>query len=92
MAQSLANLIVHAVFSTRSRMKLILPDVTDDLYAYMRGIGRDLNFPLLSYTRKHLCPKPDHFGRLFWGTIFSVTKRTRSIWRKGWLTYHWNSQ
>ena len=47
MPQSLSNLLVHVVFSTKGRMNFILPDVKDDLYAYMRGIGRELKAPVI---------------------------------------------
>ena len=47
MPQSLSNILVHVVFSTKSRMNLILPDVKEDLYAYIRGIGRELKAPVI---------------------------------------------
>ena len=47
MPQSLSNLLVHLVFSTKGRLNFILPDVKEDLYAYMRGIGRELKAPVI---------------------------------------------
>jgi putative transposase len=43
MPQSLANLLVHAVFSTSDRRPLIPEEVRPDLYAYAGGILRNLN-------------------------------------------------
>lgn len=40
MPQSLSNVIVHIVFSTKYRQKLILPEIENDLYGYL---GATLN-------------------------------------------------
>lgn len=40
MAQSLANILIHIIFSTKMRQPLILPDVNQELYSYMIGIAR----------------------------------------------------
>lgn len=42
MAQSLSKIILHLVFSTKDRAKLILPEFSSDLYAYMAGICSSL--------------------------------------------------
>ena len=42
MAQSLARLLVHLVFSTKDRMPLIRPEIETDLYAYMGGTLKQL--------------------------------------------------
>jgi len=38
MAQSLSKIILHVVFSTKNRARLILPEFSSDLFAYMAGI------------------------------------------------------
>ena len=38
MAQSLSKIILHLVFSTKDRARLILPEFSSDLFAYMAGI------------------------------------------------------
>lgn len=43
MPQSLANVLVHAVFSTYERRPLLTPNVRPALYQYTGGILRDLN-------------------------------------------------
>jgi len=43
MAQSLSKIILHLVFSTKNRAKLILPEYSSELYAYMAGICTSLN-------------------------------------------------
>jgi REP element-mobilizing transposase RayT len=42
MAQSLSKIILHLVFSTKGRAKLILPELRSDLFAYMAGICSSL--------------------------------------------------
>jgi len=43
MPQSLANVLVHAVFSTYERRPLLTPNVRPALYQYTGGILRNLN-------------------------------------------------
>jgi REP element-mobilizing transposase RayT len=38
MAQSLRNLVVHLIFSTKERQPFIKPDLRSDLFAYLGGI------------------------------------------------------
>lgn len=38
MPQSLANLFVHVIFSTKNRENLIAPEIEAELYAYIGGI------------------------------------------------------
>ena len=39
MGQTFSNLLVHLVFSTKERARLITPEVRPRLYAYMGGIA-----------------------------------------------------
>ena len=48
MPQSLVNQILHIVFSTKARTKLITPDLADRLYPYLGGIARKHNCRLLA--------------------------------------------
>lgn len=41
MAQSLANILIHIIFSTKNRQPLILTEITQELYPYMIGIARE---------------------------------------------------
>lgn len=47
MPQSLANILVHLVFSTKGRQAWLRDDLRDDLHAYVGGIVRDLSGALL---------------------------------------------
>ncbi len=48
MAQTLTRLLVHVVFSTKERRNLIVPTVEPDLHAYMGGICRNRESPVLA--------------------------------------------
>ena len=43
MAQSLADVILHFVFSTKGRNPWIQFDVEEELYQYISGVCRNLN-------------------------------------------------
>ena len=47
MAQSLANILLHVVFSTRDRTPWIHPAHGSELCAYLAGIFREVNCPAL---------------------------------------------
>jgi len=68
MAQSLAKIYVHLVFSTKNREPLLREHVRADLYAYMGGILRDLDSPAVEINSE-----PDHIHILF------VLARTRAL-------------
>ena len=38
MPQSLVKILVHAVFSTKNRSDLVVPEIEDGLFGYMHGI------------------------------------------------------
>ena len=56
MPQSLSNILLHLVFSTKNREPLILPELESELYAYIAGIHRNMDCPLLKIggTDNHL--------------------------------------
>jgi REP element-mobilizing transposase RayT len=47
-SQTLTQILVHAVFSTKNRRDLIFPEVEAKLYAYIGGICRNCESPLLA--------------------------------------------
>lgn len=56
MAQTLTNLLVHVIFSTKERRPLLKEEIRPRLFAYMGGIVRDLGGTALSIngTDDHL--------------------------------------
>ena len=47
MAQSLAKVFVHLIFSTKGRRRFIVEDIRDELNAYLVGIFRNYDSPAL---------------------------------------------
>jgi REP element-mobilizing transposase RayT len=56
MAQSLANIVVHLVFSTKGRRQLLRDEERGELHAYITGILRNTDSPLIEINsvRDHL--------------------------------------
>jgi putative transposase len=48
MAQSLASVLVHLIFSTKHREPLITPEIEPELYAFLGSVFRDLHCPFLN--------------------------------------------
>lgn len=47
MGQSLVKNYIHIIFSTKRRVKYILPEIENELYAYLGGICKHNNCPVL---------------------------------------------
>ena len=47
MAQSLADVIIHLIFSTKERNPWIQPDVEEELYQYIGGVCRNHDSPVI---------------------------------------------
>jgi putative transposase len=48
LAHTAGNLVVHLIFSTKSRRPLITPEIRTDLFAYLGGIIREMHGTALS--------------------------------------------
>jgi len=55
MSQSLADILLHIVFSTQNRQPLILPEIEQELYRYISAICRDKDCPIIE-----IGGMPDH--------------------------------
>jgi len=60
MSQSLVNIVVHLVFSTKCRRPLLRDGERDNLHAYIAGVLRNHNSPLIEVNSV-----PDHIHILF---------------------------
>jgi len=56
MSQSLANIVVHLVFSTKGRRPLLRDQERGELHAYITGVLKNLNSPLIEINsvRDHI--------------------------------------
>jgi putative transposase len=48
MAHSYVSILIHYIFSTKNREKIISPEIQDRVWAYMGGIARENNMKALS--------------------------------------------
>jgi REP element-mobilizing transposase RayT len=84
MAQSLAKILVHLVFSTKHRKRLISKDIREELHAYLVGVLRNHDSPALLVNSVD-----DHVHILFRlsrnyavKTIVEEVKKSSSKWIK----------
>ena len=84
MAQSLASILVHLVFSTKHREPLIKPAVETNLHAYLSVVFRECKSPSLIVNGM-----PDHVHALFslhrtWAVadVVEEVKKRSSKWMK----------
>jgi len=95
MPHTSGNILLHFIFSTAGRRRLILPTFRDDLFAYLGGIIREMNVTALIINGE-----PDHVHMLIRvrpvhsaAEIVRVVKANSSRWvrekhsaRFGWQT------
>lgn len=95
MSQTLSQVLVHLVFSTKDRRPLIAPDITPDLYAYAGGICRSVDSPLIA-----MGGMPDHAHMLVvLGRSITISDLVREVkvgtskWLKtcgkAYAAFHW---
>ncbi len=84
MSQSLANIVVHLVFSTKGRRQLLRDDERGQLHAYIIGILKNHDSPLIEINS--VC---DHIHILFAQSknhapvkIVEQVKTSSSVWIK----------
>jgi len=84
MSQSLANIIVHLLFSTKGRRPLLRDEERDPLHAYITGILKNLDSPVIEVNSVR-----DHIHLLFAQSknhapakIVEQVKTSSSVWIK----------
>jgi putative transposase len=84
MASTLTKILLHIVFSTKHREALILPEVESDLYAYIGGICRRMESPLLAMggTADHVHMMISLGKTVALSNLMMEMKRDSSKWMK----------
>ena len=84
MAQTLVNLMVHVIFSTKNRVPLITPEIEPELFAYIGGILKNHNCRLLDGggTANHLHLLISQTKNLGLSAIMKDLKKDSSAWIK----------
>lgn len=85
MAQSLANVLLHLIFSTKNREALIAPDMTPKVHRYISGILENLGTPSVQIggTRDHVHVLLSMSRTLTIAKVVEEAKKGSSKWMKG---------
>ncbi len=84
MSQSLSDILLHIIFSTKHRSSWIDPSIENELYSYIRAICKDLNCPVIEIggiaDHVHILVS---FGRtITLSDLISKMKANSSRWMK----------
>ena len=84
MAQSLACLHIHLIFSTKNRQALLSGDIRSDLHAYMATVLKNLGCPalLINSVEDHVHLLFDLGRTVAISTAVEEVKKTSSKWIK----------
>ena len=95
MSQTLTTLLVHVIFSTKNRARLITPEVEPDLFAVMGGILKDYKSPLLAAggTSDHVHLLISQSKNIALSMLLQEIKKSSSSWIKSqgeeFQSFHW---
>src|SRR6266851_8346100 len=84
MAQTLVNLMIHVIFSTKNRAPLITPDIEAELFAYMGGILKNNESRLLDAggTADHVHLLISQSKNVALSALMKDVKKDSSSWIK----------
>ncbi len=95
MASTLTSLLVHFIFSTKCREPLITPTIEPELYAYIGGVCKNINSPLLAAggTEDHIHLLVSLSKTVSLADLMLAVKRDSSTWIKTkgdtFASFHW---
>jgi putative transposase len=95
MAQTLTSCLIHFIFSTKNRTPIIMPEVEPDLFAYIGGITRALESPLLAAngTADHVHLLISMDKKMSMSDLMENVKKDSSKWIKDrgreFEEFHW---
>jgi putative transposase len=84
MAQTLVSLMVHVIFSTKNRERLITPEIEPELFAYIGGILKNNESRLLDAggTSDHVHLLISQSKTIALSTLMKDVKKDSSSWIK----------
>lgn len=97
MPQSLAQILVHLVFSTKNRERILADDIRDELHGYIGGIVENQNGKLLKAgsIEDHIHLLIAHPRTCAPADLVQEIKTSSSKWLKAqgraYLGFHWQS-
>ena len=90
MSQSLANIVVHLVFSTKGRRQMLRDEERSELHAYITGILKNHDSTLIEINSVR-----DHIHILFVQSknhapakVVEQVKTSSSVWIKGHVSWY----
>lgn len=95
MSQTLTNLLVHVIFSTKNRARLITPAIEPDLFAYIGGILKNNESRLLDAggTSDHVHLLISQSKNIALSMLLKEVKKSSSAWIKtqseAFKNFHW---
>ena len=95
MAQTLVSLMVHVIFSTKNREAFITPEIEPELFAYVGGILKNHESPLLDAggTADHIHLLVSQSKNVSLSSLLKDVKKDSSSWIKTkgnqFRNFHW---
>jgi REP element-mobilizing transposase RayT len=95
MAQTLASLLIHIIFSTKNREQLITPEIEPELFAYIGGILKNHESRLLDAggTADHVHLLVSQSKNIALSSLMKDVKKDSSSWIKTkdrrYRDFHW---
>jgi REP element-mobilizing transposase RayT len=97
MPQSLANIPVHCIWSTKDRESFIKPEIEKELFSYMAAIFREYESPALAIngTENHVHALTVLSRKITVAKLIEEVKKSSSKWIKtkgaGYRNFYWQS-
>ena len=97
MSQSLAKILIHLIYSTKNRERIIHDDIRDELHRYTAGILKELESPaiLINSVEDHVHILYLHSKNLPATEIVEEVKKGSSKWIKtkgpNYAGFHWQA-
>jgi len=84
MATTFTKILIHFIFSTKNREPLIHPDIESQLHAYMRGISKNHNSPVIAMNgiADHVHLLISMSKNIAVADLMEVVKKESSKWMK----------
>jgi REP element-mobilizing transposase RayT len=97
MPQSLAKILIHLVYSTRNRERILTEDIRDELHRYSAGILKEWESPaiLINSVEDHVHILYSHSKNHSPSRIVEEVKKGSSKWLKtkgpSFAAFHWQN-
>ena len=84
MSQSLAKILLHLIYSTKNRERIIRDEIRDELHRYTAGILKELESPaiLINSVEDHVHILYAHSKNLSLSNVIEEVKKSSSKWIK----------